>query len=57
MDNDCLFVAIRLAKLGYFNGDPMQVLKARVDIVQSILDYESFEVDYEKAYIALNKKE
>jgi len=29
-------------------------LQARVDIVESIIAYEQFEVDYEKAYIALN---
>ena len=54
IDDEPTFIAVRLAKVGYFGGDPLAVLQARVDIVESIIAYEQFEVDYEKAYIALN---
>lgn len=50
-----MFVGIRLAKVGYYNGDPLKVIAARVDIVQAILEYETFEADYDKAAAALNK--
>lgn len=52
-----MFLAIRLAKAGYYNGDPQAVMAAPVDMVQAIIDYEKFESDYESAYIALNRKE
>lgn len=51
-----MFIACRLAKEGYFNGNPEEVLKARADIVQSVLEYGNFTEDYEKQYIALNKE-
>jgi hypothetical protein len=41
--------------LGYFNGDPQQILNAPVDIVQSLLDYEKFEQDFDDEFKALNK--
>lgn len=50
-----MFVALRLAKAGYFGGDPLQILRARADIVESIIEYEQFEADYQSEYIALNK--
>lgn len=52
-----LFIAARLAKAGYFGGDPQAVLEASVITVKSLLDYEAFEGEYEKEYIALNRKE
>lgn len=55
IENQTMFVAVRLAKAGYFGGDPEQVMNAPVDVVQSILDYEGFESAYEEEYIALNK--
>lgn len=48
-------MAIKLAKIGYYSGDPEQVLGAPVDVVQAILDYEAFETDYESEYIAQRK--
>jgi hypothetical protein len=50
-----MFVAVRLAKGGYLNGDPSQVLNAPVDVVQSILEYENFEADYSAEYARLNE--
>lgn len=48
---------MRLAKAGYFGGDPVAVMNAPVDVVQSILDYEIFEGDYKAEYAELNRKE
>lgn len=48
-------MACRLAKAGYFGGDPAAVLRAPVDMVQSIIEYEGFEADYESEYIAINQ--
>ena len=50
-----MFVALRIAKAGYYSGDPQKVLEARVDYVLSILEYESFNSDYERVYTELNK--
>lgn len=50
-------VALRIAKLGYYNGDLDNVLNANVDHVLSILDYESFNVDYERVHTEMNKPE
>ena len=54
VDDEALFLAIRLAKLGYYGGDPDAVLAAPFDKVQNILCYEKFEADYEREYAALN---
>ncbi len=48
-------MACRLAKAGYFGGDPDAVLSAPVTTVLTILHYETFESDYEAAYTELNK--
>lgn len=49
-----MFTAIRLAKAGYFGGNPQNVLTSPVDIVESVIDYEQFEADYHEEYMALN---
>lgn len=54
VNDDITFIATCLAKLGYYGGDPMGVLNAPADMVEAILEYEAFESDYEKAYLALN---
>lgn len=51
-----MFVALRLARAGYFSGDPMQVLNAPVDVVQDAIAFEAFETDYKTEYSLLNKK-
>ena len=51
------FLAVKLAKLGYFNGNPKEVLQAPLNIVLDILDYEDFEKDYIDEYDRLNRSE
>lgn len=52
-----LGVALRLAKGGYWQGDPGLVLKAPSDLVLAALQYENFVSDFERATIDLNKGE
>lgn len=54
IDDECMFLAIRLAKEGYFNGNPQEVLNAPVDVVQAIIEYGGFASDYESEYVSLN---
>ena len=56
IDNDATFLSVRLARAGYFGGDPDKVLKAPVGTILSIIEYETFENDYEKEYRELNKE-
>lgn len=51
-----MLVALRLAKSGYYNGDPDKVLKGKVSHVISLMEYERFIHRYEEAYTELNKK-
>ena len=51
-----MLIACRLAKSGYYEGDPDRVLQAPANMVQAILDYEDFLKAYEKVYVILNKK-
>jgi len=44
-----------LAKAGYFQGNPENILKAPADIVLNILHYESFENDYFEASRKMNE--
>lgn len=55
--NEARFVAMRLAKQGYFGGDPQKILDAPIDIVLDIMHYEAFESDYMQVYDELNKPE
>lgn len=48
---------MRLAKAGYCGGDPQKILKTRADLVMAMLDYETFEADYESQFIEINKGE
>lgn len=50
IENEALFIALRLAKIGFYGGNPERILKAPVDIVLRMLDYEQFEADLSKAY-------
>lgn len=52
---DKLLIALRLAKAGYFGGDPAAVLAGRVDLVLAAMEYEKFENDKEEVYYELNK--
>lgn len=50
-----LGVSLRLAKGGWWQGDPGQIMKAPADEVLAALQYENFTVDYERAVYELNK--
>jgi hypothetical protein len=50
-----MLIAFKAARCGYFNGDPENVLKGRVDLVLGVLDYERYCNDYENKYFELNK--
>ena len=50
-------IAFKLAKAGYWAGDPEKVLSARVDIVLDALAFETFQSDYESVEWELNKNE
>jgi hypothetical protein len=54
IDNPTLFYAVKLAKAGYYGGNPENVLNAPVDMVLSILGYENFEADYQRAFKHIN---
>jgi hypothetical protein len=54
MDEGLMF-ALSLAKAGYYSGDPEKVLQARVDIVLSLMQYESFRNDYQEVEYFINK--
>lgn len=54
IDDEITFIALRIAKQGFYDGDPEKVLNAPVGIVQAILDYEIFELDYKEEYNHLN---
>jgi len=49
-----LFYGMKLAKLGYYCGDPEKVMRAPCDVILQIIKYEIFENDLEKAYYDLN---
>lgn len=49
-------MALRLAKAGYYGGDPGRVKMAPVDDVLNALAYESFVGEYEAVEYELNKK-
>lgn len=48
-------IAVKLAKAGYYSGDPKAVLSAPTDIVMAAIQYEKFLTDYESTYMELNK--
>jgi hypothetical protein len=52
-----LFISIKLAKLGYFSGDPSLILEAPVDMVLAILAYENFDSDLNTAYNQIMKED
>ena len=52
-----LGIALRLAKAGYWQGDPGRILKAPADEVMAALQYENFCGEYEHAAMDLNKAE
>lgn len=53
--DQCFFWAAKLAKAGYYGGDPEQILNAPVSIIIKLLNFQVFENEYESAYYDLNK--
>ena len=47
-------IAVRLAKAGYYGGDPEQVLNARTDLVLHAYNYENFARDLDATFTELN---
>ncbi|MGO8695999.1 MAG: hypothetical protein ACLQMF_20235 [Rectinemataceae bacterium] len=50
-----MMIALRLAKAGYYGGDPERALEARVDHVLAAIEFERFVADYELVNYELNK--
>jgi len=50
-----MFLGIKIAKLGYFNGNPELVLQAPCDVVIQILKFEAMENKYNECYRSLNE--
>jgi hypothetical protein len=48
-------IALKLAKAGYFGGDPSAVLQGDVSMVLAAFEYEVFQGDYEDIYYEINK--
>lgn len=48
---------MRLAKAGYYSGNPKAILEAPIDVVIDILNYEAFESDLSQAYDDIRKQE
>lgn len=48
-------MALRLAKAGYYGGDPGKVLAAPVDLVLGALHYERFLDEYQEAALNLSR--
>jgi len=51
-----LFICLRVAKLGYYGGNPDEVKNAPVDTVMGVLNYEKFEADYKETTRELNNE-
>lgn len=49
-------ISMRIARSGYFGGDPARVRAASIDDVFRILEYENFLSDYEFTEYKLNEK-
>lgn len=50
-------MALKLARKGWWGGDPDAVEAAPVDSVLDAAEFEKFTADYERAWVALNRKE
>lgn len=48
-------MAVKLAHMGMYNGNPENVLDARVDMVMHAFHFSQFMQDYEDTSIELNK--
>jgi hypothetical protein len=43
--------------MGYYGGNPETILDSPLDIVLSVVEFESFDMDFFRAYNELNKEE
>lgn len=50
-------MSLKLAKAGYYGGDPEAVLNGRVDLVIKAAQYEGFLQEYEETFMMINRKE
>lgn len=56
IENEAIFICVRVAKLGYYGGNPDKVKKAPVDTVMAILAYEKFELEYKETAEEINNE-
>ena len=49
-------MSLRLAKVGWMNGNPRAIMNADITTVLDMIHYESFESDYTSAYEELNRE-
>lgn len=54
IEDEALYIAIGIAKKGFYGGDPEKVLNAPVSMIQSIERFEAFENDYVDTFKELN---
>jgi hypothetical protein len=55
IDRNDLFYACKLAKEGYYGGNPEAILRAPADVVINLIRYEQFVKEVEAAYQELNQ--
>jgi hypothetical protein len=52
-----LGISLRLAKAGWWQGDPGAIMRAPADEVMAAYQYDNFVADYERAVFDLNKEQ
>lgn len=56
IDDEAIFLALKLAKAGYMGGDPQKVLSADTNIVIDMIHFEGFENDLVEAYRGMGQE-
>ena len=54
--DEIAFLSVRIAKMGFYGGDPDKVRKAPVDTVMNILSFLEYESDYQETFGELNDR-
>jgi hypothetical protein len=54
IDDELSFLSVRIAKMGFYGGDPDKVLKAPVTTIMNILAFERYEYEYQETFGELN---
>lgn len=49
-------IALKLAKAGWWGGDPGKIMRAPSSEVLAVVEYQAFVSDYEQASLELNKE-